>query len=235
MSKIIKFTNHYDFVQAASDFIQDKIQDAYTEYSLARIVLSGGSTPLPVYAHLAVDDELPWDRVQLFQADERYLPANSKHSNQYQLLQSFGDRLGYLYGTHFFDVSLPFEDSAQRYDELIGSLDNEEFLFDLTVLGMGVDGHTASLFPRNPALSAVDRSAVATIVPDQEFTERLTLTYEAILQSKHIILLLRGDDKIKTLDQALQEQISYQDYPIRRIIDNHQNVTIFVLGDESQE
>ncbi|GAB4147288.1 MAG: 6-phosphogluconolactonase [Patescibacteria group bacterium] len=228
MSKIVKFNSDYGFVVAAADFIQDKIQEASKQHGIARIALSGGSTPTPIYLELASRDELPWENLEIFQVDERHIPSTRAESNQRKIEESFGYRMGQIRGFYPFDVSINSAESASRYSQLIESLDDEDGIFDLVLLGYGDDGHTASLFPNNQALEEREVAAVAVNDDSLEFPERLTLTYSAILNCKELLIVAAGEEKLLTLDKALQANATYKQYPLRYIFDNKQDCHLFI-------
>jgi len=234
MPKLLKFTHPDDFTNEITYLIEEKILDAYEKNGLIRIALSGGQTPLPIYEKLALSQVIPWERVEIYLVDERYVPVSNPDSNQKKITEIFGPTMSFLHGFEAWNTDLSIQESSKKYNLNLESLfDESDFLFDLVILGMGSDGHTASIFPndRNTLLNEDDLSTFTLNAPN-EIKERLTLTYKAILNSDDIYVLLSNEDKIKTLEKALETETNFIEYPIRKIIDEHQNTTIFVLNNE---
>jgi 6-phosphogluconolactonase len=171
-----------------------------------RIVLSGGSTPQAAYRLLG-DMALDWDCAELFFSDERFVPPDHKDSN-YRMVRETLLAGGRVHPRKL--VAIPtdgtLESAADRYDEALrqqygaGSLEPGVPLFHLTLLGLGDDGHTASLLPGQPVLGERQRWAAA--VPQGRGEPRITLTYPALNASKLILFLVSGAEKRDALAQA---------------------------------
>jgi len=171
-----------------------------------RLVLSGGSTPRATYRLLAAKD-IDWDRAELFFSDERFVPPDHKDSNYRMVRES-------LLAGEFVNprklLAIPtdgtVESAADRYDETLrqqygaGTLEPGVPLFHLTLLGLGDDGHTASLLPGQPVLN--ERSRWAAVVPQGRAEPRITLTYPALDSSALILFLVAGAGKRDALAQA---------------------------------
>lgn len=140
------------------------------------VALSGGSTPGPIYKALSKTSLRP----TYFQVDERYVPHDHKDSN-YKMITEAGLQLTY------FDTSLPIKDSLKDYAKKLPEA------FDLIILGIGPDGHTASLFPHSKALKT--QSPVAhTQTTKFAIKDRLTITFPTIMKAKNLLVLLKGKD-----------------------------------------
>jgi 6-phosphogluconolactonase len=150
------------------------------------IALSGGSTPGPAY-ELAADLEPDWSRVELWFADERCVPPDDERSNYRLVRERLLERVERPPAMHRVQGELPAEEAAERYD---GELDG--VVLDLVLLGIGADGHTASLFPNDPALEEKERSAVAVRRPD---ADRVTLTLPVLTAARAVAFLAVGADK----------------------------------------
>lgn len=167
------------------------------------IALSGGSTPKRLYQILAADHagRIPWSRVHLFFGDERFVPADDKDSNQRMVRETL---LGHIdipaANVHPMPTTGTPEEAAAAYQAELeayyrsGTLDAARPLFDLVLLGLGENGHTASLFPGTPALEERVRWVVPCVPNDAPHT-RLTLTYPAIASSREVAFLLAGAGK----------------------------------------
>jgi 6-phosphogluconolactonase len=149
------------------------------------VALSGGSTPKPVYEALA-DMALPWVRIHWFFGDERFVPPGDAQSNYRMARETMLFRAppGNIHPVP--TVGLTLEEAALRYEQELPPH------FDLVLLGLGTDGHTASLFPGSPALDEHVRLVRA--VPEKD-PPRITLTYPALENATHVAFLVSGADK----------------------------------------
>jgi 6-phosphogluconolactonase len=187
----------------AADIIAGRLKVASYPF---RLVLSGGSTPRATYALLAKRD-LNWDCAELFFGDERFVPPDHKDSN-YRMVRET------LLSSEFVNprklLAIPtdgtLQSAADRYDEILrqqygaGTLEAGVPLFHLTLLGLGDDGHTASLLPCQPILKEMDRWAAP--VPEGRGEPRISLTYPALNSSELILFLVSGAGKRDALAQA---------------------------------
>jgi 6-phosphogluconolactonase len=168
------------------------------------ICLSGGSTPRRLYQLLAsppLRDRMPWNRLNFFFGDERFVPPDHPDSNFRMVREALFDRAPVPAGNiHAVPtLGLSPQDAADAYGRALAQyygasvLDPDRPLFDLTLLGLGEDGHTASLFPGNAALNERARWAVAVIGARDE--ARITLTYPALESSAEVAFLVAGKAK----------------------------------------
>ena len=164
------------------------------------VALSGGSTPGPAY-ELAARLQPDWGRTELWFADERCVDPNDEQSNYRLVRERLLDRLERgPAAEHRIRGELPAEQAADEYEaELRG------VALDVVVLGIGADGHTASLFPNDPALDETVRSAVAVHRPD---LDRVTMTLSALRAAGVILFLATGADKADAVRRAFAEQPS---------------------------
>jgi 6-phosphogluconolactonase len=172
-----------------------------------RMVLSGGTTPIAAYRKLARLPNLPWSCAELFFSDERFVPPDHHNSN-YRMARETLLADGTVQPRKLF--AIPTDDTpdsaAARYDEMLrqqygaGELEPGVPLFDLTLLGLGDDGHTASLLPGQPVLQ--ERTRWAAAVPEGRGEPRITLTYPALESSRLILFLVSGAAKRDALAQA---------------------------------
>ena len=193
----------------------------------ASLLVPGGRTPVPVFERLRTLD-LPWDQVYVSLTDERRVPSEDERSNarlvRTHLLREDAAR------AHFYPLHR--EGVGERADEAacsaaLGLLPRP---FDAVILGMGSDGHTASIFPDDPALSraldpATDSRCVATRAPDEPH-ERLTLTLNTLLQSRWIALHVTGAAKWATLRKAVDSGDPRQ-FPVHALL-NQRHVPVHV-------
>lgn len=210
----------------ALNFIVEKIQKTLQKNSTCRIGLSGGKTPRPLYEKLA-QQKIPWDRIQFILTDERYVKPNEEDSNFRMINEAFFSKIQPNPENLFiFNTFLSREEAVNKLQGQLEKLRRERNpLFDILILGMGADGHIASLFQHTKALDST--WLVTTSETSQPpVRERLTLTYDALLDSDEIILLIEGDEKKKTLEKARQGNTDFHDLPIRKILQN-KNVKVF--------
>jgi 6-phosphogluconolactonase len=158
------------------------------------VALSGGSTPGPTYeaaARLAPD----WRRVEVWWADERCVPPDDERSNYRLVRETLLDRIERPSAVeHRIRGELPAREAADEYHSEVAGV-----VFDLVLLGIGPDGHTASLFPNDPALDEERRRAVA--VPRAD-VDRVTLTIPVLSASDTVVFLAVGDEKAAAVTRA---------------------------------
>jgi 6-phosphogluconolactonase len=179
----------------AAQLIADHIREAKGPYRLA---LSGGSTPRGCYRHLAHLDQVPWHQVEIYQGDERFVPPDHADSN-YRLIRE--TLLKHIAPRAIFAMPTDGtpDEAAHAYEEMLrqqygaSSLIPGQFLFDLQLMGIGEDGHTASLIPGQPVLE--NRADWVAPVPQGRPEVRLTLTYPALESSRLILFLVSGTAK----------------------------------------
>ena len=193
------------FEYAADEFLR-VIHDAMKRDAPCRIALAGGSTPKSLYTLLAdrVDRGLArgidWARVHLFFGDERCVPPDHPDSNYRMVRQSLLAH-GLTAPVHRVPGELPPEEAAARYEEeLREEFGNGEPRFDLVLLGLGPDGHTASLFPGSAALGDRNRWVAANYV--EKFKSwRITFTYPVLDRAAEVMFLVAGGEKADAISQ----------------------------------
>jgi len=175
------------------------------------VALSGGSTPKSLYALLASNfaSKLPWDKTFFFWGDERHVPPDDPESNYRMVNEAMLSKVS-VPPANIFRVHAEEKDAtvaANSYEQTLQNffhLKPGEFpRFDLTLLGIGPDGHTASLFPGSAALRENRRLVVANWI-EKFKTYRITFTYPLINQSAHVVFLVSGKDKSSILRQILE-------------------------------
>jgi 6-phosphogluconolactonase len=181
----------------AAQLIAGQMADCQAPF---RLVLSGGSTPRETYRRLASNNNLPWHCTEIFFGDERFVPPSHPDSN-YRMVRETLLAGGIVEPRGLF--AIPTDDTpesaAARYDEILHQqygasvLEPHVPLFNLTLLGLGPDGHTASLIPGQPVLK--ERERWVAVVPSGRDEPRITLTYPALESSRTILFLVAGADK----------------------------------------
>ncbi len=180
----------------------DLIRRAAATYGSSRVVLAGGSTPAGAYRRLAALD-LPWERSTWFFGDERAVPPDDPDSNARMARESLFNRVPVPAGAiHMIDGAAGSRVAAERYESLLRNLPPRPggFLFDLALLGLGEDGHTASLFPDDPVLAETSRRACAVLGPaGRPPRERITLTPACLALAAERWFLVSGEAKREIL------------------------------------
>lgn len=200
-AKMVVAKNPEEFRRLGAESIGKKIASAILTRGRCTIALSGGSTPGPVYEELGNSDlaaKIAWPQLEIFFADERAVPIDHPDSNyrlvKDTLLRSHPEALGQAYR---MPADAPDrEQAAKRYGRRLPDP------LDVLVLGMGPDGHTASLFPGSAALDESELRVVAVTAPKPP-PERMTITPAVITRSRSIIMLVAGAEKAPMVARAL--------------------------------
>ena len=193
--------------QAAARNLADRIKTTLTAQASFSLVLAGGSTPGVLYQLLASEyrDQIPWAQLHLFWGDERYVPPSDPRSNYRMARETL---LGHVpvpqENLHPMPTEFPeAEEAAAAYERLLRNHFPDAWpRFDLVLLGMGPDGHTASLFPNSQALEEQERWVAASRAP-VEPVQRLTLTLPVLNHAAQVYFLVAGAEKSGALRQAL--------------------------------
>ena len=219
-----------DFVRDAAQFILGQARTALAERGQFRIALSGGNTPRPVYTEFArIARELPWDRVHFTFGDERCVPPNDPQSNFRMARESLfvpgavpEKSIARLRGE--IDPQLAAQEYEDGLDVLATQRGEVMYRHDLILLGVGDDGHTASLVPETAALDETNPKVVANFVPKLE-TWRLTFTYRLINQARHVCFLANANKNPALLQEILGGD---QQYPAARVAPANGDITWFL-------
>lgn len=223
-----------------SAVLAEAFSDLPENFSMA---FSGGSTPAPIYRALA-EEKKDWEKTDIFVVDERFVPPSHNDSNEKLIRENFSVPANF----HFWETeNISWEESAKKYDELLKNwiehsspgeepvsseaalreeLEGVDRKLDLIFLGMGPDGHTASLFPHSAALTETEKMATTATTDVFAVHERLTMTFPTIFSAKKIILLLKGSNKKEVLDELLHGEKTAEEFPAKKLLE-HENVHIF--------
>ena len=193
--------------QGAAEFFIDKARDAVAARGRFSVALSGGSTPRRTYEMLArptFRDRVDWTRAHIFWGDERCVDPDDPRSNALMSREALLRHVPVPAGqVHPMDCRPSPREAARRYEALLQSFfAGGEPRFDLILLGLGENGHTASLFPGAPVLTEAVRWVAEVYVAEQDL-HRLTLTAVLINQAKVIVFLVTGAAKAKVLNAVL--------------------------------
>ena len=205
---------------AAAQLFADAIIKAVQSRGLARVAISGGTTPKAMFALLAGEPfikQIPWDKLYLYWVDERCVPPDNAESNYRMTNEAMLSRVP-LPATQIFRMEgeLDPEVAAARYESTIRNAFRLEGAqtptFDLILLGMGDDGHTASLFPHTEGLNDLTHIVIANHVPQKD-TWRITLTSPVLNQGREVAFLIEGAAKAQVLHEVFLGPFQPDTYP----------------------
>lgn len=205
------FPTAAELFSAAADEFFNVVTSAMQRRSAATIALSGGSTPRSLYELIgkrAIGEaglkQIDWRKVHLFFGDERSVPPSDKESNYRMVRESLlsNAALGAAH-VHRIQAELPPTQAAEQYEaDLKQHFGSALPRFDLILLGLGPDGHTASLFPGTAGLNIADRWVIANDVP-QQHTARITFTYSILNNAGEVLFLVAGAEKSAAMSHSL--------------------------------
>ena len=215
-----------EITRAAAELFAQSATAAVRARGQARIAISGGTTPRAVFAMLANPAEpylkqVPWSQIQLFWVDERCVPPTYDESN-------FGMTKAAMLSCvplppaniHRMEGELEPHEAASRYESEIRNsfrLEGAETpTFDLILLGLGPDGHTASLFPHTEGLHEMARICMANHVPQKDVW-RLSLTWPVIVQGREVVFLIEGVEKAEMVRTVFAGRYDPETYPAQLI------------------
>lgn len=197
----------------AEDFLQ-AVQATLQRHETAHVALAGGNTPRRAYTLLAQAPGVDWSRVHIYWTDERGVPANHPRSNYRMVWEAL---LAHIpipeTNIHRVPTEVGPEAAAQAYEALLAQLPRP---LDWVLLGMGADGHTASLFPHTRALEEGQRRAVAVFLPGSG-EWRVTLTYPVLNAAARVRVMVQGEAKAETLVRVLTGPYRPHDWPIQAL------------------
>lgn len=206
-----------DLAHRAAEAGATIMQEAVWTRGRCSLVLSGGNTPRDLYVRWAsrYADDVPWTGVHVFWSDERFVPSEDRRSNYKMAREALLDHVPIpAANVHAMLTSLDTPElAATTYEATLRQhFDGDGPRFDLLLLGLGPDGHTASLFPRSPALDETTRWVLPVTVPADP-ASRLTLTLPALNGAAHTYVLVTGSEKAAALAHVLSENADVRTYP----------------------
>lgn len=209
------FTTKQELAVALAADVAQRLAKVAAERGEAQFAVSGGTTPKLFFYHLA-RTKIDWAKVTITLVDERCVPVTDERSNAKLVRENL----------------LQSQAAKARFVQLYGGHDNAEELgpFDVVILGMGTDGHTASFFPGGDhlaeALDIVTTKRIITMKAPGAPERRLTFTLPILLDSSHVVLHIEGEDKMKTLTEA-EKAGPVKDMPIRAFLRAREPLTLY--------
>ena len=216
-------TTPQELFAAAAEAVAQLAVEAVAERGRFTLALSGGSTPKSLYTLLASNarTSLPWDRMFFFWGDERHVPPNHPDSNYRMANEAMLSKVP-VPAENVFRIKAENPDAgaaAQEYEQTLRRFFREESgvpSFDLILLGMGPDGHTASLFPGTAGLQENSRLVVANWVEKLK-THRLSFTFPVLNAARCVLFLVSGIDKAAVLKTVLEDDVPGEQYPAKLV------------------
>ncbi len=200
------YPDAWSLANGAAEAITTGLSAAVARAGNASIALSGGSTPGSVYEHLAKKD-IAWDKVDVFWGDERCVPADSPASNFLMAQKTLLEKVRIPEkNIHRVMTELSPENAAREYElEMKRHFQSDAPAFDIVLLGLGDDGHTASLFPDTSALTVKQRLAINVFVP-RLGSHRVTITLPAINAARKVMFLVSGEPKAAIVREIVERR-----------------------------
>jgi 6-phosphogluconolactonase len=194
-----------DFAAEAAQFVLARLREAIDARGFCRLALSGGNTPRAVHAELARQpDAVPWNHVQITFGDERCVAPDHADSNFRMARETLLEPLR-IPERNVFRIrgEIDPEEAAREYEARLAAVaarvGEARYVHDLLILGLGEDGHTASLFPGSTALAETARNVIAAIGPKPP-PQRVTMTFPLINAARHVAFLVNGADKLPLVE-----------------------------------
>jgi 6-phosphogluconolactonase len=227
VSAALKVIRTKNFVADATDFVLEEARKAIAERNQFRIALSGGNTPAPVYARIATEArDLPWDRIRFTFGDERCVPPDDPQSNfrmarENLFVPAAVPEKSIMRMRGEIDPQIAAQEYEQQLDAIAAERGDPIYQHDLILLGLGDDGHTASLFPGTAALEETARQVVANFVPKLS-AWRLTFAFPLINFARHILFLVGASKSPQLIERVLEGD---QQLPAARVNPSAGDVT----------
>jgi len=210
------YSSRARFVQETAKKIAEIIMSTVKMGDRCSVALAGGNTPRDVYARLASPafrDLIQWDKVDLFWGDERMVPSNHQDSNYAMAAQALLQHISIPEeNVHRIKGELEPEKAASEYADVITGRLSSPPRFDLVLLGLGTDGHTASLFPGRPALQEHTKPVVAGYVQKLD-AWRVSLTLPVLNNAREVVFMVSGEDKAEMVKKIVYESCVDADLP----------------------
>lgn len=215
------FNNKTEAIRGLADYFVETVTAAIRDKSACTVALSGGNSPKELYHLLASEEyrkKLDWNKVYFFLGDERYVPASHPDNNGNMIKTILFDRLHIAEENVFYvNTALSPDDAAKDYAKRIRAhFADNPLRFDLVLLGLGEDAHTASLFPHTPVLRD-QRALVSAVYVEEQKGYRITMTAALINEAYAIAFLVYGEAKAKAVQQVLEGKRNIDTYPAQLI------------------
>ncbi len=224
------FDSREAMIEAVFNDTEAALEQALNNAGEATFMVSGGSSPAPIYKRLSEAD-LDWKNVYIGLVDERWVDIEHDKSNEAFISETL--LKNNAADAHLVGMKNAAASAAEGLSECEQAYQHLAQPFDVTILGMGPDGHTASLFPHASGLTgSLETNDLCAVINANEsavtgsFTQRMTLSLQGILQTRHLMLLISGEEKLSTYRNALAGT-DVAEMPVRAVLQQEQ-VTVSV-------
>ncbi|MGD8594001.1 MAG: 6-phosphogluconolactonase [Gammaproteobacteria bacterium] len=224
MTKIYSYDTVDHMNKAVINAITDKAATAIQHHNAFHLALAGGSTPKSIYELMAGEEFhtlLPWDKMHIYFGDERCVPADHADSNYRMAKQALLSKVP-ISDDHVHPIVVDVHNipaSAERYETELKNhlpMDNSTPTFDLVLLGIGDDGHTASLFPGTDILNETGKW-VAAVYVEKFAAWRISITYPVINAAANVFVIAAGSGKSNIVKEVLASESAGTAYPVQEV------------------
>ncbi len=219
--KINIFETEEEVIENLALYFVTVARQAIAERGKCSVALSGGNSPKKLYELLSspvFKDKIEWQKLDFFFGDERYVPKQDSQSNYRMARETLFEPLQ-IPPTHIFaiDITLQPDQAAEKYEaDIRNYFGTNQMLFDIILLGLGDNAHTASLFPHTPVLNDITSSVKAVFLEDQKIY-RITFTAPLINNAHHIAFLVYGKTKAIAVQHVIEGKKDIQNSPAQLI------------------
>ena len=239
MQTVSIYDDYQSLSEGAANFIREVAHSSTKANGKFTIALSGGSTPKQLFELLSnppYSDEIDWKNTFVFWGDERNVPANSNENNSFMAGQMLLQRVNIPRENIFpVQVELGPEEAAKAYEKTIRNFFDDDLpKFDVNLLGMGDNGHTASLFPHTSILKEVD-ALVKEVYVEEVGMYRISFTVPLINAAHNNLFMVSGSNKANMLARALEGPYDPEEIPTQLIISAQDQVFFYVDKDAAAE
>ena len=232
------YKNADEVIEGLANYFVRTVSTAIKEKNQCTVVLSGGNSPKKLYKLLASPDyskQIDWDKIYFFFGDERYVPFNDPENNGNMVKKALFEPLMIPDANIFYiNTAVPPDESAKKYTQrILLHFKNDPVRFDLILLGLGDNGHTASLFPHTPVLQE-KRALVKAVSLADILSNRITMTAALINEAHAIAFLVYGATKANAVYEVLEGGKDFETYPAQLIIPEEGKVHWFLDEDAAK-
>lgn len=228
-----------EVIEGLAGYFVQIVNTAIKENGKCNVVLSGGNSPKKLYELFtspAYKQQIDWDKIYFFFADERYVPFTDAANNGLMVKKEMFETLRIADANVFYiNTALPPGNAAKQYEQrILSHFKDKPLRFDLVLLGLGDNAHTASLFPHTPVLQEKKALVQAVYLEDQQ-SYRITMTAALINKAHAIAFLVYGEAKASAVYQVLKGDKDAETYPAQLIVPEEGDVHWFLDEDAAEE
>ncbi len=228
-----KLNHHEDemiMIDSIKNYFLNYAEDAIYNTGTFRVAVAGGNTPKLLYTELAKLN-LDWSNIEFYQVDERFIDPSSDKSNQKMILKTVDEAIDKGLDLYPIVIKDTIEETVNAYNTEVSLLDAP--IFDLIILGAGLDGHIASLFPNGNYLNGETDNVIITSTNNYDVKERISLSLNTILNSKNIFVYITGEEKYSIIEESFYGNKRASDFPIKFLF-AHPEVQFFYCEEEAE-